>query len=46
VNFLKLEVCEFGCQMKLHVIILKVEEVLKLTEMTKGTLGGSIDALA
>jgi len=42
----KLEVCEFGCQGKLHVISLKSDEVLKLTEMTKGILGGSIDALA
>lgn len=43
---MKLEVCEFGCQTKLHVINLKEDEVLKLTEMTKGILGVSIDALA
>jgi hypothetical protein len=43
---MKLEMCEFGCQMKLHVIKLKAGEVLKLTEMTKGILGGSIDARA
>lgn len=45
-NFVKLEVYEFGCQTKLHVISLKANEVLKLTEMTKYILGGSIDALA
>jgi len=42
----KLEVCEFGCQTHLHVINLKADEVLKLTEMTKGILGGSMDTLA
>jgi len=42
----KLVVWEFGCQTKLHVINLKADKVLKLTEMTKGILGGSIDALA
>lgn len=46
VKFVKLVVWEFGCQTKLHVINLKADKVLKLTEMTKGILGGSIDALA
>jgi hypothetical protein len=35
VKFVKLEVCEFGCQTKLHVINLKADEVLKLTEMKR-----------
>jgi hypothetical protein len=42
----KLQMCEFGCDKMLQVIrLLKAGKVLKLTEMTKGSLGRSIDAL-